>query len=195
METNPAPEAVRELREIAHSWVDGRRTAPELLIEAALRALTAGGYSPSLLHLAALSSLEHEQAPELFDRVMEELGFGFHPPEDYWEGRLALARWWATEIVGGWLDPFEGASLILYEVAEPYGRCEELSPLIDAMLGPAEHSGSPHRITADLTQVAQELLARIPPPAGPVTRTGEQRCSAGPERASSRQPPRSAHGS
>ncbi len=138
----PATEAVRELREIAHSWVDGRHADPELLIEAALRALTAGVYSPSLLHLAALSRLEHEQAPELFDQVMEELGFGFHPPEGYWEGRLALARWWATEIVGGWLDPFEGASLILFEVAEAYGRCEELAPSSTRWWGPGSAAGS-----------------------------------------------------
>ncbi|MEU9048135.1 MULTISPECIES: hypothetical protein [unclassified Kitasatospora] len=174
MSTSEPPEtvaeAVREMREIAHSWVDGRRGDPELLVEAALRALSAGVYTPSLLHLAALSRLEHEQASELFGQVMEELGFGFHPPEGYWESRLALARWWATEIVGGWLDPFEGTSLILYEVAEAYGRCEELAPVIDAVTGHWERGGqqrSPHEITADLIQVAQELVARIPPPVRP----------------------------
>ncbi|MEU9048437.1 MULTISPECIES: hypothetical protein [unclassified Kitasatospora] len=174
MSTSEAPktvtEAVRELRGIAHCWVDGPRDDPQLLIEAALRALVAGVYTPSLLHLAALSRLEHEQASELFGQVMEELGFGFHPPEGYWESRLALARWWAAEIVGGWLDPFEGTSLILYEVAEAYGRCEELAPVIDAAMGHGERGGqqrSPNEITADLTQAAQELVARIPPPVRP----------------------------
>ncbi|MCU7820342.1 hypothetical protein [Kitasatospora sp. DSM 101779] len=171
-ETGPetAAEAVRELREIAHSWVDGRRVDPELLIEAALRALIAGVDTPSLLHLAALNRLEHDQASDLFGQVMEELGFGFHPPEDYWESRLALARWWATEIVGGWLDPLEGTVLIFHEVAEAYGRCEELAPVIDAFMGPRQPGGQqqvPHEITADLTQVAQELVARIPPPGRP----------------------------
>ncbi|MFI8823809.1 hypothetical protein [Streptomyces sp. NPDC053431] len=161
-------EAVLELREIAHSWVDGQHTEAESLTEAALRALCGGLETPSLLHLAALNRCEHDLAPELFGRVMDELGFGFHPPEDYWEGRLALARWWASEIVGGWLDPADGIALIFYNVAEAYGRCEELNPLIDAVAAHWENGGSkgsPEEITAQLNQIAKELLARIPPPA------------------------------
>ncbi|MFK0256580.1 hypothetical protein [Streptomyces sp. NPDC090445] len=160
-------EAVQELREIAHSWVDGWHGDPDLLIEAALRALCAGVDTPSLLHLAALNRGERDQASALFGRVMDELGFGFHPPEDYWEGRLALARWWASEIVGGRLDPGEGIALIFYNVAEPYGRCEELNPLIDAVAAHWEHGGpqrSPDGTTAQLTRIARELLSRIPPP-------------------------------
>ncbi|MFD8784814.1 hypothetical protein [Kitasatospora sp. NPDC059599] len=180
MSTSEAPEAVtravqaaravRELREIAHGWVDGGHEAPGFLIDAAIRAVSAGVDTPSLWHLAALGSSEHEQAPELFGGVMEELGFGFHPPAGYWEGRLALARWWAAEVVGGWLDPLEGISLIFFEVAEAYGWCEELAPVIDAVTRHRGRNGKqwlPQEVTADLMQVARELVARIPAPVRP----------------------------
>ncbi|MFD9127041.1 hypothetical protein [Kitasatospora sp. NPDC059571] len=166
--------AVRELRQIAHGWVDGRRGDPQTLIDAALRALVAGVDTPSVLHLAALNRLEHDLVPELFDRVMDELGFGFHPPEGYWEGRLALARWWACEIAGGWLDPVEGAALIIDDVADAYGRCEELNPVIDAVLGRGEDGGrpDPDALPARLVRAARELLVRIPAPDRPARRPG-----------------------
>ncbi|TYC68797.1 hypothetical protein [Streptomyces sp. CB01881] len=163
-----AAEAVRELRGIAHEWVDGRHAEPETLIRAALRALVAGVDTPSLWLLAWLLSGEEGQAPGLFDRVMDELGFGLGPLEeygDYWQGRLALARWWAAEIVGGWLDPFEGAGLIIENVAEAYGECEELAPMVDAVVASTGRAGSqlPAEEAAErLTRAAGELLARIP---------------------------------
>ncbi|MEU2393516.1 hypothetical protein [Streptomyces sp. NPDC007369] len=171
MSTSEAPatmaEAVRRLREIAHAWVDGGHRDAGALIAAASGAVMAGVDTPSLWHLAALGRCEHDEAPGLFGRVMDELGFGFHPPEGYWEGRLALARWWASEIVGGWLDPAEGAALIYYKVAEAYGRCEELAPLIDVVMAHGERGGrqrSPAEAGAELIQAARELVARIPRP-------------------------------
>ncbi|MFJ9610342.1 hypothetical protein ACIRS1_28795 [Kitasatospora sp. NPDC101176] len=161
--------AVQELRGIAHAWVDGRYAELESLIQAAVRALSAGVDTPSLWLLAWLLSGEEAQAPGLFDRVMDELGFGFRPPGgagDYWQGRLALARWWAAEIAGGWLDPVEGALLIVENVAEAYGACEELAPVVDAVavhLGRAGSQAPAEEIAAHLTRAAGELLARIPP--------------------------------
>ncbi|MFJ9456424.1 hypothetical protein ACIRST_15185 [Kitasatospora sp. NPDC101447] len=176
MTTSGAPgaaaEAVRELRGIAHWWVDGRHAEPDFLMQAALRALAAGVDTPSLWLLAWLLSGEEDQAPELFGRVMDELGFGLHPlgeHEDYWQGRLALARWWAAEIVGGWLDPHEGAVLIIENVAEAYGACEELAPMVDAVVTyttQVRPQLPPDEITAHLTRAAGELLVRIPPPPG-----------------------------
>ncbi|MEV8529116.1 hypothetical protein AB0451_34085 [Streptomyces sp. NPDC052000] len=173
MTTSGAPgaaaEAVQELREIAHWWTDGRRGDPDHLIQAALRALIAGVETPSLPLLAGLLRSEQAQASELFGQVADELGFGFHPPEDYWEGRLALARWWAAEIVGGWLAPLDGAELIVENVAEAYGQSEELAPMVDAVRALQDYGGPrfPDDIPAHLTRAAHELLARIPPPSTP----------------------------
>jgi hypothetical protein len=171
MAMNEAPvtaaEAVRELRGIAHWWVDGRRGDPELLIEAALRALIAGVDTPSLPLLAGLLRSERAQASELFGQVTDELGFGFDPPEDYWEGRLALARWWAAEIVDGWLDPTDGAKLIVEDVAEAYGESAELAPMVEtawACWDRDRPQPSADEASALLIGAARELLARIPPP-------------------------------
>ncbi|MFJ7907252.1 hypothetical protein [Kitasatospora sp. NPDC096204] len=168
MTTNGAPgtagEAVRELRGIAHGWVDGRYGDPDRLVQAALRALIVGVDTPSLPILAGLLRGGEDQAPELFGQVMDELGCGFHPPEDYWEGRLALARWYAAEIVGGWLDPVEGAELIIENVAEAYGEPAELAPMVDAVKALQNYGEPtyPDDIPAHLTRAAHELLARIP---------------------------------
>ncbi|MFJ8444234.1 hypothetical protein [Kitasatospora griseola] len=174
MTTSGAPgtaaEAVQEVREIAHRWVYNRRADPDLLIRVALRALIAGVDTPSLPLLAGLFRGEEDQASELFGQVMDELGFGFHPPEDYWEGQLALARWWAAEIAGGWLDPLDGAELIIEDVAEAYGASEELAPMVDAVRALTDPAGQayPYDIPAHLTRAAHELLARIPPPTTPL---------------------------
>ncbi|MFF1908733.1 hypothetical protein [Kitasatospora sp. NPDC058218] len=170
MVTSEAPatadEAVRGLRGLAHEWVDDRRADPDVLIQAALRALVAGVDTPSLWLLAWLLGGEEDQASELFGQVMDELGFGFHPPEEYWEGRLALARWWAAEIVGGWLDPFVGAELIIENVAEAYGPSEELAPLLDALeaLWDRGPQTPPDEAITYVTRAARELVARIPLP-------------------------------
>ncbi|MER5934212.1 hypothetical protein [Streptomyces sp. NPDC002054] len=151
--------------------VDGQRGDTGLLIQAALRALMAGVDTPSLPLLAGLLRSEKGEAKELFGQVADELGFGFHPPEGYWEGRLALARWWAAEIVGGWLDPDEGDLLIVNEVAAAYGESEELAPMVDLVLARWDHTGpqtSPEEINAHLIRAAHELLARIPPPSAPL---------------------------
>ncbi|MGW4652173.1 hypothetical protein [Kitasatospora sp. NPDC004289] len=171
METNGVPvteaEAVRELRRIAHSWVDGRHQEPRLLIEAALRALDAGLYTPSLLHLAALMSAERDEAPALFDRVMDELGFGFCPPPGYWEGRLALAGWWAAEVADGWLDPGDGLALVLEHVVEEYGVCEELAPVVELTDWYWDRTGPkppPEEATEATVRAMRELTRRIPLP-------------------------------
>ncbi|MFI5527710.1 hypothetical protein ACIA8O_04045 [Kitasatospora sp. NPDC051853] len=187
METNGVPtteaEAVLELRRIAHSWVDGRHEEPHLLIEAALRSLDAGLCTPSLLHLAALMSAEHDEAPALFDRVMDELGFGFHPPQGYWEGRLALAGWWAAEVTEGWLDPGEGIGLVLENVADAYGVCEELAPVHEVMDWLWNRTGPlppPQEVDAAMARAARELARRVPLPGRPWTdRTDRSTASGG----------------
>ncbi|KDN81885.1 hypothetical protein KCH_63240 [Kitasatospora cheerisanensis KCTC 2395] len=156
--------AVRELRGLAHRWVDGQYGDPAELVEAAVRALVAGVDTPSLPLLAGLLRAELDQVPELFHRVMDELGFGFRPPEDYWQGRLALARWYAAEVVGGWLDPWDGAELVIENVAEAYGECAELAPMVEAVraLQDPGGPGRPADARDHLTRAARELLARIP---------------------------------
>ncbi|MFD8599714.1 hypothetical protein ACFV1L_32385 [Kitasatospora sp. NPDC059646] len=156
--------AVRELRELAHGWIDGQYGDPARLVEAAARAVAAGVDTPALPLLAGLLRAELDQVPELFRQVMDELGFGFHPPEDYWQGRLALARWYAAEVVGGWLDPWDGAELVIENVAEAYGASEELAPVVDAVRALQDPGGPdyPSDVSAHLTRAARELLARIP---------------------------------
>ncbi|MEV4556306.1 hypothetical protein AB0K51_04815 [Kitasatospora sp. NPDC049285] len=161
-----ADDAARALREIAHSWADGHRYDPRLLIRAAVEAVVAGVDAPSLPLLAGLFRGEEAQASELFGRVADELGFGFHPPEDFWDGRLALARWWAGEIADGWLDPVEGACLIVEQVAEQFGETAELAPMV-AQVVALQDPLAPHaEITAAIVRAAHELLLRIPAPPG-----------------------------
>jgi hypothetical protein len=88
---------------------------------------------PSLPLLAGLGRREEPEAPELFDRVLGELGLHFASPEDPTEVSWALIYWWAEQILDGSLDPAVGADRIWLEMLTeldlrwPYP--EELRPI------------------------------------------------------------------
>lgn len=123
METDP----VEELRMLAiRQRLDGVVRA-DLLIEAAVRAVTRGVDSPSLPCLAGLTRQEEPEAQNLFRAVVGELGIA--PPEPT-EGRWELVRWWCREIVGGRLRPEVGGRLIWFEGWQELGYPDCLQPLV-----------------------------------------------------------------
>lgn len=72
-------DALKQFSHMARERAFGQRIGSDRLIQAGLDALVAGVDSPSLAMLAGLLRSEEPEAPELFDRVLEELGLRFYP--------------------------------------------------------------------------------------------------------------------
>ena len=100
---------------------------PEEIPGIALQALGAGYDGPALLELARLSSPTAQDAGELFDRALEEMG---RPPLPRDEAGLRVARSIARKIVSGEMHPYEGAHLIWMKVWSTCGRPDELTTFV-----------------------------------------------------------------
>ncbi|MFG2369362.1 hypothetical protein ACGFY3_48695 [Streptomyces mirabilis] len=123
-------EALKQLSHLARERAFGRHVGSDRLIQAGLDALITGVESPSLAMLAGLLRSEEPEAPELFDQVLEELGFAFRPPADPRAAKWAMAHWIAGQIVDGSLDPATGTHLIWADIAYDLGYPEDLEPLV-----------------------------------------------------------------
>ncbi|MEV6164130.1 hypothetical protein AB0L71_19760 [Streptomyces sp. NPDC052052] len=123
-------DALEQLGHIARERAFGRHVGSDRLIKTGLEALIAGVESPSLAMLAGLLRSEEPEAPELFDRVLEELGLLFVAPADPRAAKWALAYWIAGQIADGSLDPATGTQLIWVDISDGLGRPEELESLV-----------------------------------------------------------------
>jgi hypothetical protein len=125
--------ALRQLRWLGQERVLGRHVGSDRLIQAGLDALLAGVDTPSAPLLAGLGRREEPEAPELFDRLLDELGFHYETPEDEAEAAWALIYRLAEQTVDGSLDPAVGADqiwlimLTTLDMCHPYP--DELSPV------------------------------------------------------------------
>lgn len=75
----------------------------------ALRALEDGVASSAMERLAGLTVVEHDEAPELFERALQELG---RRRLSKAEALYELARYAAERIVRQEIGPYDGAKLI-----------------------------------------------------------------------------------
>ncbi|MFJ9448532.1 hypothetical protein ACIRRH_43070 [Kitasatospora sp. NPDC101235] len=161
-----AAEEIHNFRMLSNEWAIGRHIGSDRLIQAGLNALLAGVETPSIPLLAGLGHNEESQARELFDRVLDELGLSFNPPADPTTARLALARWWAEQIVDGSLSPAVGADMIWVEVAVELGYPDELQPVVQWALVLADWNENwditLEEINTNIVQGAQEVLATLP---------------------------------
>ncbi|MFJ4871432.1 hypothetical protein [Streptomyces sp. NPDC088757] len=123
-------DALDQFGHTARERAFGRHVGSDRLIRTGLDALMAGVESPSLAMLAGLLRSEEPEAPELFDRLLEELGLLFHPPADPRAAKWAMAYWIAGQITDGSLDPAVGTHLIWADIAYDLGYPEELKPLV-----------------------------------------------------------------
>ncbi|WP_354644551.1 hypothetical protein [Kitasatospora camelliae] len=134
-----------------------QRPSGERLARLGLDALLAGVDAPSLRLLAGLGRREYGEAPELFDRVLEELDLLPLLPEDLRTARWAAAGWWARRIVEREVDPLDGARLIWQEAAAELGYPAALQPMVElatAIDGSTHASGLAEGVIA----TAQHLL-------------------------------------
>ncbi|MCX2182772.1 hypothetical protein KV205_19910 [Streptomyces sp. SKN60] len=142
----------------------GRHAGSDQLIQAGLDALLAGIDSPSLPELAGLLRSEEPEAPELFERVLDELGLTFRAPAEPRAAAWAFALWTAEQMVDGSLDAASGAYLIRAEIADDLGRPEELDALIhcSVALDSWEESwgegGAVEVLEAEAVEAARALL-------------------------------------
>ncbi|MEV6009889.1 hypothetical protein AB0M29_24130 [Streptomyces sp. NPDC051976] len=161
-------EAIEQLRMIALSQAIGHFTSSDVLIQAGLDALLAGADTPSLPLLAGLGRREGPEAHELFDQVVEELGFTFEElPPDAAAARWTVAYVLAEQISEGFLDPAEGADLIWVEAALELGYPVELRPFVQCAMELAdwdeEWSRPVDEIRKQALQAAREFLDNRPP--------------------------------
>ncbi|MFI0716435.1 hypothetical protein ACH4SK_38755 [Streptomyces inhibens] len=123
-------EALKELSRIAHERAFGGYFASDTLIQVGLDALLAGVESESLAMLAGLGRNEELEAPDLFERVLYELGLDVEVPADARAARWALAYWLAGRMVDGSLDAAAGAFRIWRDVAWDLDYPDALQPLV-----------------------------------------------------------------
>ncbi|MFC5252220.1 hypothetical protein [Streptomyces nigrescens] len=123
-------EALMELSRLAHERAFGGYFGSDTLIQAGLDALLAGVESESLAMLAGLGRNEELEAPELFERVLYELGLDVDVPADARAARWALAYWLAGQMVDGSLAPAAGAFRIWRDVAWDLDYPDALQPLV-----------------------------------------------------------------
>ncbi|MEV6330449.1 hypothetical protein [Streptomyces sp. NPDC051909] len=154
--------ALTRLGRVARLRAFGRHVGSDQLIRAGLDALIAGVDSPSLPELSGLLRSEEPEAPELFERVLDELGLAFRAPAEPRAAAWAFALWTAERMVDGSLDPASGAHLISAEIADDLGRPEELDALVhcSCMLDSWEESWSVPvaALEAEAIEAARALL-------------------------------------
>ncbi|MEU8795429.1 hypothetical protein [Streptomyces sp. NPDC048643] len=160
-------EALEQLSHIARERAFCRHVGSDRLIRAGLDALIAGVESPSLPLLAGLLRREEPEAPELFDRVLEELGLLFQPPTDPRAAKWEMAYWVAAQIADGSLNPATGTHLIWADVAYDLGYPEELAPLVACAISlddwEESWGGCPiEDLNKEAVEAARELLNQRP---------------------------------
>ncbi|WUD78369.1 hypothetical protein OG937_44990 [Streptomyces sp. NBC_00510] len=157
-------EAVRQLKMLARSRAFERPVGSDRLIAAALDALLADVETPSLPLLAGLGRREEPEASELFDQVMEELGFVFEPQADPTATKLALAYWLAEQIADGSLDPATGADMIWTEAAMELRYPPVLEPVVTCAIQLDDWNEdwtiSRDEITSNVVRAVHELLQK-----------------------------------
>lgn len=122
--------ALKELSRIAHERAFGGYFGSDTLIQIGLDALLAGVESESLAMLAGLGRNEELEAPDLFGRVLYELGLEVEVPADPRAARWALVYWLAGQMVDGSLDAAAGACRIWHDVAWNLDYPDALQPLV-----------------------------------------------------------------
>lgn len=138
----------------------------DVLIEAAVRAVSQGVDSPSLSLLAGLTRTEEPDAQELLRAVLPELSLTLPaPPADRWE----LVRWWCLEIVAGRTRPEVGGQVIWEEGFDELGYPDRLQPIVGWVSEwddcRPEWRSQREEYARKIVDEAQALLARPWPPA------------------------------
>ena len=134
----------------------GQLDAAELP-EAAVSALDAGLDSPALRVLAGLSNAELDEARELLETALMELGVPVPTARD---AIMVLARIAASEIANGRITPYGGAKRI-WEITlcAPRMVVPELDPFIYAASEWEDRPDDREHFTKEIIREAQRLLA------------------------------------
>jgi hypothetical protein len=160
-------EAKAQLGRLARARAFGCHVGSDQLIQAGLDALLADVDSPFLPLLAGLTRKEEPEAPELFDRVLDELGLSFEPPADPTAAKWAHAYWLAEQITDGSLDPVIGVDLIWTEVAEALDHPDALQPIVHCAISLAGQDDNRtalfEALRLDALRAAKDLLGYRPP--------------------------------
>lgn len=134
--------------------------APELLPNIATDALVRGLDSPALREAAGVSPRDVDDARDLFEKALRELGLG--PPAGEQEALWCLIRYTAQQIVDGGTSPSAGAAWIasVWRRATPEG---DLRIFVGLMSELEDHPDSWPAIDGGIVREAEELLRRPRP--------------------------------
>jgi hypothetical protein len=147
--------ALAALRSLAIERICYGQVGSDHLIEVGLSALLAGVDSPSLRLLAGLGRREEPEAPELFDRVLDELDLVPSLPADREQALWAMARWWCDLIVAGEIDPLAGADLVWSCAAMQLRYPQQLREIVKGAINGEDWTES---WTISLGQIKSEIV-------------------------------------
>ncbi|MFE0381573.1 hypothetical protein ACFW1M_39810 [Streptomyces inhibens] len=160
-------EVLKELSRIARERAFGGYFRSDTLIQVGLDALLAGVENESLAMLAGLGRNEEFEAPDLFERVLYELGLDVDVPADPRAVRWVLAYWLAGQMVDGSLDAAAGAFRIWSDVALDLDYPDALQPLVVCAYNLDdwdENWGIPlEKLKNDAIEAAAHFLNQKPP--------------------------------
>jgi len=137
------------------------QAGPEDLPAFAADALEAGYDGPSLRKLAGLVQPTYRDVGNLFEKALLEIGT--IKIQTHKQAVVALSRITAADIVGGRVDPVEGAGILsgLARLAGYPRFISQFDQLADMPLW-GERAPSRERLVQDIIEQARKLLASVP---------------------------------
>lgn len=130
--------------------------APAELPQIGIEALEAGFDTPALRQLAGEDGNDFDGVKQLFEKALMEIGNDL-PPQD--EAALLVARSIAEEVIGGQLDPYEGARRIWSRVYVKNPNLKELRVFVGLASELEDDPQNKAEYLRDIIKQCREIVA------------------------------------
>lgn len=146
--------AVENIERAEALWYLGQLRAGQMQ-QFALQALKLGYSGPALLELAEFPYSTESDVGDLFERALKEMG---RPQISTSEAALRLAKYIASGIVSGEVDPYEGAHYIWWKLWEVAGRPDELTIFVGLASQYEDDPSRRQQYRDDIVEAAANLI-------------------------------------